>query len=73
MPIKISQELKELGKFKKNNYQNIPFKYLLVFLNALKSTNKLVVLYRLTPLLILENGAALKEQAIDFNILQSFI
>ena len=73
MPIEISQKLKELGKFKKNNYQDIAFKYLLVFINALKSTNKLVVLYCLTPLLILENGAALKEQAIDFNILQSFI
>ena len=69
MPIKISQELKESGKFKKNNYQNITSKHLLAFINTLKSTNKLVVLYCLTPLLILENGAALGEQVIDFNIL----
>ena len=60
-----------MGKFKENNYQNITFKHLLAFINALKSTNKLVVLYRPTPLLILENGAALGEQAIDFSVLQS--
>ena len=67
--MEISQELKELGKFKKSNYQNIASKYLPTFINALESTNKLIVLYRPTPLPILENGAALKEQAINFNIL----
>ena len=67
--MEISQELKELGKFKKNNYQNITFKHLLAFINTLKSTNKLVVLYYLTPSPILKNGAALEEQVIDFNIL----
>ena len=69
MPIEISQELKELGKFKEGNYQNITSKHLLVFINALKSINKLVVLYHPMPLPILENGAASKEQAIDFSIL----
>ena len=69
MPIKISQELKESGKFKKGNYQNITSKHSLVFINALKSINKLVVLYRPTPSLILENGAALKKQVIDFSVL----
>ena len=69
MPIEISQELKELGKFKESNYQNITFKYLLAFINALKSINKLIVLYCLTPSLISENSTALKEQVIDFSIL----
>ena len=68
MPIEISQKLKKLGKFKEGNYQNITFKYLLAFINTLKSTNKLVILYHPTPLLILENGTTLKEQAIDFSI-----
>ena len=60
MPIKINQELKELKKFK-DSYQDITSKYLLVFINTLKSINKLVVLYYLTPSPILENGAALRE------------
>ena len=35
----------------------------------LKSINELVALYYPTPLPILENGAALGEQAINFSIL----
>ena len=54
-------EISQEGKFKEGNYQNIASKHLLAFINALKSINKLIVLYRLTPSLILENGAALKE------------
>ena len=50
MPIKISQE----GKFKESGYRNITSEHLLAFINALKSINKLVVLHRLTPLLILK-------------------
>ena len=73
MPIEINQILKELGKFKKDSYQNITSKYLLAFINTLKSINKLVALYRLTPSPILEKGAALKEQVINFSVLQSSI
>ena len=61
MPIKINWELKESGKLKEGSYWDIVFKYLPVFVNALESINKLVVLYRLTPLLILEKGTALGE------------
>ena len=57
MPIKISQK----GKFKESGYQNITFKHLLAFINALKSINKLVVLHRLMLLLILKQSAALEE------------
>ena len=59
--MEINQELKELGKFKEDGYQNITSKHLLAFIDALKSINKLVVLYRPTPLLISEKGAALGE------------
>ena len=69
MPIEISQELKESEKFKEGNYQDITSKYLLAFINALESTNKLVVLHHPTPSPILENGAALGEQVINFSIL----
>ena len=69
MPMEISQKLKELGKFEEDNYQNIASEYLLAFIDALKSINKLIVLYRPTPSLILENSTALKEQAIDFSVL----
>ena len=61
MPIKIDWELKELGKLKEGSYWDIVFKYLLAFINALKSTNKLVILYHPTPSLILEKGTALGE------------
>ena len=69
MPIEIDQKLKELGKFKKDSYQNITSKHLLAFINALENINKLIVLHRLTPLLILKKGTALREQVINFNIL----
>ena len=69
MPMEISQELKELGKFKKDSYQNITSEYLLAFINALESINKLVALYRLTPSLILKKNTALGEQVINFSVL----
>ena len=61
MPIEINRELMDPGKLKKGSYQDITFKHLLAFVNALESTNKLVVLYHPTPSPILENGATLKE------------
>ena len=69
--MEIDQELKDLGKLEEGSYQDITSKHLLAFINALESTNKLVVLYRLTPLLILGKGTTLGEQAIDFSVLQS--
>jgi hypothetical protein len=67
IPMEISQE----GKLKEGNYQNITSKYLLAFVNALKSTNKLVILYYPTPSPISEQGAASGEQIINFSVLQS--
>jgi len=67
--MEIDRELMDLGKLKEGSYQNIAFKHLPVFINALKSTNKLVVLYRLMPLPILENGTTLEEQVINSSIL----
>ena len=61
MPIEINRELMDLGKLKEGSYQDIAFKHLLAFINALESINKLVALHRLTPLLISERGAALGE------------
>jgi hypothetical protein len=61
MPIKIDWELKESKKLKKSSYWDITSKHLLVFINTLESINKLIALYRPTPLLILEKGTALKE------------
>jgi hypothetical protein len=57
MPIEINQK----GKLKEGGYRNITSKHLLAFIDTLKSTNKLVVLYRPIPLLILEQGTASKE------------
>ena len=72
MPIEIDQELKDLGELK-SDFRNTTPKYLLAFVNTLGNINNLVILRRLTPLLISEKGAALKKQAIDFNILQSLM
>jgi len=69
MPIEINRELIDPGKLKEGSYQDIAFKYLLAFINALKSTNKLVALHRLTPLLISENSTTLKEQVINSSVL----
>ena len=69
MPIEINQKLKELGKFKEGNYQNITSEHLLAFINTLKSINKLVILHHPIPLPILKNSTALGEQVINFNIL----
>ena len=70
MPIKINQELKDLGELK-SNFQNTTPEYLLAFINALRNINNLVILHHLTPLLILKKSTALGEQVINFNILQS--
>jgi hypothetical protein len=67
MPIEISQE----GKLKKSSYQDITSEHSLVFINALKSTNKLIALYRPTPSPISKQGTASGEQAINFSVLQS--
>ena len=72
MPIEIDQELKDLRELK-SGFQNTTPKHLLAFINALGSINNLVILHRPTPLLILKKGAALGEQVINFNILQSLI
>jgi len=69
MPIEINRELKDPGKLKEGSYWDITSKHLLAFINALESTNKLVALYHLTPLLILEKDATLKEQAINSSVL----
>ena len=68
--MEIDWELKKSKKLKKGSYWDIIFKHLPVFVNVLKNTNKLIVLYYPTSLPILEIGAALKEQAIDFSVLQ---
>ena len=65
MPIEISQK----GKLKEGNYQDITFKYLLAFINALESTNKLVALHHPTPSPISKNSTASGEQVINFNVL----
>ena len=72
MPIEIDWELKDLGELKGSFWNTTP-KYLLAFVNTLGNINNLVILRRLTPLLISKKGAALKKQAIDFNILQSLM
>ena len=71
MPIEIDRELKDLGELK-SSFWNTTSKHLLAFINALGSINNLVILYRLTPSLILKKGTALGEQVINFNLLQSF-
>ena len=68
MPIEINCKLKDLSKPKGDNAAP---KQLLTVINTLEDTNKPAALYYLTPLPILERGAALKEQAINSNILQS--
>ena len=70
MPIEIDQELKDLGELK-GSFQNTTPKHLLAFIDALRSTNNPVILCHLTPSLILEKNAALGEQVINSNILQS--
>ena len=68
MPMEINQELKDLGELK-SGFWNTTSEYLLAFINALKSINNLIILYRPTPLPILKKGTALGEQVINFNIL----
>jgi len=61
IPIEINRELKDPGNIKEGSYRNIASKHSLAFINALESTNKLVVLHHLTPLPILGKGATLRE------------
>ena len=72
MPMEINWELKDLGELKSGFWNTTP-EYLLAFVDALGSTNNLVILRRLTPLPILKKGTALGEQVINFNVLQSLI
>ena len=60
MPIEIDQESKDLGELK-DSFQNTTPKHPLAFIDALGSTNNLIILCRLTPSLILKKGAALGE------------
>ena len=69
MPIEIDCKLKDLSKPKGDSLQDTAPKQLLIVISTLEDTNKLVVLYRLMPLPILERGAALGEQAINSSIL----
>ena len=57
MPMEIDRELKDLGELK-SGFQNTTPKYLLAFINALGSTNNLIILHHPTPLPISEKGAA---------------
>ena len=59
--MEINWELKDINKLEEDGFRNAASEYSLVFINALENTNKLVVLYRLTPLLILKKGTALEE------------
>ena len=67
--MEINQELKDISKLKEDGFRNTASKHLLAFFNALENTNKLVVLYRPTPLLILKKGTTLEEQIINFSVL----
>ena len=62
--------MKDLGELKGGFWNTTP-KHSLAFVDALKNTNNPVILHRPTPSLILKKGAALEEQVINFNILQS--
>ena len=50
-----------MNKLKEDGFRNAASKHSPVFVNTLENTNKLAVLYRLTPLLILKKGTALEE------------
>jgi len=69
VPLEINWELKDLSILEEDSFQNAASEQLLVFINALENTNKLVVLRRLTPLLILEKGIISGEQAINSSVL----
>ena len=59
--MEFNRELKDLGEFEEGGFQNTFPEYLLVFIDALGNTNNLIILRRLTPSLILENGAISRE------------
>jgi len=60
-PIEINWELKDISKLKEDGFRNAASKYLPAFVDALENTNKVAVLHRPTPLLILKKGTALEE------------
>ena len=59
--MEINRKLKDLSKPKGDGLWDTAPKQLLTVISTLEDTNKLVVLYRLTSLLISERGAALEE------------
>jgi len=61
VPIEIDRKLKDLSKPKEDSFWDATPKQLLIVISTLEDTNKPAVLYRLTPLLILERGTALRE------------
>jgi len=69
VPIEINYKLKDLSKPKGDGLRDTASKQLLIVISTLEDTNKPTVLYRLTPLLILERGTALGEQAVNSSIL----
>jgi hypothetical protein len=71
VPIEINRKLKDLSKPKGDGLWDAAPKQLSIVISTLEDTDKLVVLYCLTPLPILERGVALGEQAINSSILQS--
>jgi hypothetical protein len=69
VPIEINYKLKDLSKPKGDGLRDTASKQLLIVISTLEDTNKLTVLYRATPSLILERGATLGEQAVNSSIL----
>ena len=61
MPIEINRKLKDLSKSKEDSLRDITSKQLLAVISTLENISKLAILYSLTPLLILEEDAALEE------------
>jgi len=69
VPIEIDRKLKDPSKPEEDGFQDTTPKQLLTVISTLEDTDKLAVLYRLTPLPILERGAILREQIINSSIL----
>jgi len=69
VPIEIDCELKDPSKPEEDGFWDTTSKQLLTVISTLEDTDKLAVLYYLTPLPILERGATLREQTINSSIL----
>jgi len=67
--IEINWELKDISKLKEDSFWSTASKKSLVFINALKTTNKPVALSRLMLSLILEKGSALGKQVVNSSAL----